>query len=124
MQEANFAADSALEGDGFEPSVPGTKEPVFVAEGELWDRTGAAKKGCFLCGTDGSNPSPSTGESFRKSVSDNENIAFLAISPLPLSRSAVAQGLTSRPRASPASAHHLPDAGQNLLILAGGEISR
>ena len=37
---------------------PGTKEPVFVAEGELRDRTGAAKKGCFLCGTDGSNPSP------------------------------------------------------------------
>jgi hypothetical protein len=24
---------------------------------------GAAKKGCFLCGTDGSNPSPSSGES-------------------------------------------------------------
>src|SRR6266446_3828048 len=45
------------------PSVPGTKEPVFVAEGELRDRTGAAKKGCFLCGTDGSNPSPSSGES-------------------------------------------------------------
>src|SRR6266478_9113217 len=53
-----------------------------------------------------------------------ENIAFLAISPLPLSRSAVAQGLTSGPRASPASAHHLPGAGQTLLILAGGEISR
>src|SRR5207302_3871345 len=42
---------------------PGTKEPVFVAEGELRDRTGAAKKGCFLCGTDGSNPSPSSDES-------------------------------------------------------------
>ena len=24
---------------------------------------GQPKKGCFLCGTDGSNPSPSTGES-------------------------------------------------------------
>jgi hypothetical protein len=35
----------------------------FVAEGELRDRTGAAKKGCFLCGTDGSNPSPSSAES-------------------------------------------------------------
>src|SRR5258705_6383661 len=55
--------DSPLEGDGFEPSVPGTKESVFVAEGELRDRTGAAKKGCFLCGTDSSNPSPSSGES-------------------------------------------------------------
>src|SRR5438874_5547675 len=63
LPKTKFAADSALEGDGFEPSVPGTKEPVFVAEGELRDRTGAAKKGCFLCGTDGSNPSPSTGES-------------------------------------------------------------
>ena len=29
-----FAADSTLEGDGFEPSVPGAKEPVFVAESE------------------------------------------------------------------------------------------
>jgi hypothetical protein len=48
-------ADSPLEEDGFEPSVPGTKEPIFVAEGELRDRTGVAKKGCFLCGTDGSN---------------------------------------------------------------------
>ena len=27
------------------------------------DRTGAAKKGYFLCGTDGSNPSPSSEES-------------------------------------------------------------
>ena len=34
------------------------------------------------------------------------------------------RGLTSRPRASQASAHHLPDAGQALLGLAGGEISR
>ena len=33
-------------------------------------------------------------------------------------------GLTSHARASPASAHHLPGAGQTLLILAGGEISR
>src|ERR1700747_3710439 len=64
-----FAPDSPLEGNGFEPSVPGTKEPVFVAEGELWDRTGAAKKGCFLCGTDGSNPSPSTRESVANLIS-------------------------------------------------------
>jgi len=55
--------DSPLEGDGFEPSVPGTKEPVFVAGSELRDQTGTAKKGCFLCGTDGSNPSPSSGKS-------------------------------------------------------------
>jgi hypothetical protein len=63
-----FADDSPLEGDGFELSVPGTKEPTFVAEGELRDRTGAAKKGCFLCGTDGSNPSPSRRESRANSV--------------------------------------------------------
>jgi hypothetical protein len=43
--------------------VPGTIEPIFVAEGELRDRTGEAKKGCFLCGTDGSNPFPSSSES-------------------------------------------------------------
>jgi hypothetical protein len=30
-----FAPDSSLERDGFEPSVPGTKEPYFVAEGEF-----------------------------------------------------------------------------------------
>ena len=61
--EGTGETDWPAEGDGFEPSVPGTKEPVFIAEGELRDRTGAAKKGCFLCGTDGSNPSPSSGES-------------------------------------------------------------
>jgi hypothetical protein len=38
--KVRFARDSPLEGNGFEPSVPGTKEPVFVAEGELRDRTG------------------------------------------------------------------------------------
>jgi len=32
---SGFAVDSLQEGDGFEPSVPGTKEPVFVAEGEF-----------------------------------------------------------------------------------------
>jgi plastocyanin len=42
---------------------PARKSRFFVAEGELRDRTGAAKNGCFLCGTDGSNPSPSSGES-------------------------------------------------------------
>jgi hypothetical protein len=31
MQEANFVADSLLEGDGFEPSVPGTKETLSVS---------------------------------------------------------------------------------------------
>ena len=66
--KVRFASDSLLEGDGFEPSVPGTKEPVLVAEGELRDRTGAAKKGCFLYGTDGSNPSPSSGESAKTLV--------------------------------------------------------
>ena len=40
IEEVRFAEDSLLEENGFEPSVPGTKEPVFVAEGELRDRTG------------------------------------------------------------------------------------
>ena len=40
IREVRFAEDSPMEGNGFEPSVPGTKEPVFVAEGELRDRTG------------------------------------------------------------------------------------
>src|ERR1700756_1830027 len=76
------SADSALEEEGFEPSVPGTKEPVFVAEGELRDRTGAAKKGCFLCGTDGSNPSPSSAESLHSSgVGSNRRAAPEQIPP-------------------------------------------
>ena len=41
-------ADSSLEGDGFEPSVPGTKEPVFVAEGELRGPNGGSQKRLFL----------------------------------------------------------------------------
>jgi hypothetical protein len=41
-------ADSPVEGDGFEPSVPGTKEPVFVAEGELRGSNGGSQKRLFL----------------------------------------------------------------------------
>jgi hypothetical protein len=48
IQEIEFAPDSPLEGDGFEPSVPGTKEPVFVAEGELRGPNGGSQKGLFL----------------------------------------------------------------------------
>ena len=44
IEEVRFAADSPLEGDGFEPSVPGTKEPVFVAESELRGPTGQPKR--------------------------------------------------------------------------------
>jgi hypothetical protein len=37
-------ADSPLEGDGFEPSVPVAGEPVYIAEGELRvDRRGSQK---------------------------------------------------------------------------------
>ena len=56
-----FARDSALEGDGFEPSVPVAREPVYIAEGELRRDRRAAKK--IWRGTDGSNPSPSSAES-------------------------------------------------------------
>jgi hypothetical protein len=41
-----FAHDSALEGDGFEPSVPVAREPVYIAEGELEGSTGQPKKFC------------------------------------------------------------------------------
>ena len=46
--EVRFARDSPLEGDGFEPSVPGTKKPVFVVEGELRGPNGGSQKGLFL----------------------------------------------------------------------------
>jgi hypothetical protein len=39
------------------------KSRFLLWKANCGDRTGVAKKGCFLCGTDGSNPSPSTGES-------------------------------------------------------------
>src|SRR5271165_2156550 len=55
---------SPVEGAGFEPSVPGAKEPVSFAEGELRGiERGRPTKVISLRGTDGSNPSPSTGES-------------------------------------------------------------
>jgi hypothetical protein len=43
-EEVEFAVDSSLEGDGFEPSVPVAGEPVYIAEGELRaDRRGSQK---------------------------------------------------------------------------------
>ena len=39
------------------------KSRFLLWEANCGDRTGVAKKGCFLCGTDGSNPSPSRGKS-------------------------------------------------------------
>jgi hypothetical protein len=37
-------ADSSLEGDGFEPSVPVAREPVYIAEMNWGDRWGQPKK--------------------------------------------------------------------------------
>src|SRR5271165_645811 len=57
---------SPVEGAGFEPSVPGAKEPVSFAEGELRGiERGRPTKVISLRGTDGSNPSPSSAESRR-----------------------------------------------------------
>ena len=58
---AKFTLDSPLEGDGFERSVPVAREPVYIAEVNWGGLTGQAKK--ILRGTEGSNPSPSSGES-------------------------------------------------------------
>ena len=44
MKGSRFAADSMLVQDGFEPSVPGSKEPVSVAGGELLIERGQPKK--------------------------------------------------------------------------------
>ena len=63
-QRPGSLLNSPLEGTGFEPLVPHEKKSVFVAEGELRDRTGAAKKRLFLLrGTESSNPSPSSRQS-------------------------------------------------------------
>src|SRR5438552_18990201 len=58
-----FAADSPLEGDGFEPSVPHKKQPFLAAPVRSRNSPSATKTGSFVQGTDGSNPSPSCGES-------------------------------------------------------------
>jgi hypothetical protein len=57
-----FAADSSLEGDGFEPSVPARKSRFLSPKANCGTERGS-QKGCFVCGTEGSNPSPSSGES-------------------------------------------------------------
>ena len=67
--------NSMLEGDGFEPSVPGTKEAGFCCGGRIAGTERGSQKGCFLCGTDGSNPSPSSG-GFERSVPLCTAIAF------------------------------------------------
>src|SRR6266436_6954266 len=58
-----FSCDSPLEGDGFEPSVPHKKQPFLAAPVRSRNSPSATKTGSFVPGTDGSNPSPSTGES-------------------------------------------------------------
>ena len=58
-----FAPDSPVEGDGFEPSVPHKKQPSLAAPVRSRNSPSATKTGSFVPGTDGSNPSPSTGES-------------------------------------------------------------
>ena len=58
-----FAPDSPLEGDGFEPSVPHKKQPFLAAPVRSRNSPSATKTGSFVPGTDGSNPSPSSGES-------------------------------------------------------------
>src|ERR1700694_5683871 len=55
--KVRFAVDSPLEGDGFEPSVPRKKDNVFRACARSTSPSDAAR------GTEGSNPSPSSGES-------------------------------------------------------------
>jgi hypothetical protein len=56
-EEVRFAADSPVEGAGFEPSVP-----LAASEGEV-ERAQARKTLSLLRGTEGSNPLPSSGES-------------------------------------------------------------
>ena len=57
IEEVRFAPDSALEGGGFEPSVPRKRDNVFRACARSTSPSDAAR------GTEGSNPAPSSGES-------------------------------------------------------------
>jgi hypothetical protein len=72
-REVRFAADSPVEGDGFELPVP----PGIGGSPSWWSRTrkphGAPELGFIDGGTNSSNPPPSTGES--------ANFWFLAAEP-------------------------------------------
>ena len=59
-QSERFARDSALEGDGFEPSVPHKKTTLFGCPRSVPQ---FAFRRLFPARTDGSNPSPSSGAS-------------------------------------------------------------
>ena len=65
-----FAADSPLEGDGFELSVPG-REPVRGRRDSSLENESE-----FCGGTEGSNPSPSSGESAANSILDGRASLF------------------------------------------------
>src|SRR5258705_10206446 len=55
--------DCLLEGDGFEPSVPRKKTPLFGCPRSVPQFAFRNKNRLFRAGTDGSNPSPSSAES-------------------------------------------------------------
>ncbi len=78
-----FAADSPLEGDGFEPSVPHKKQPFLAAPVRSRNSPSATKTGSFVPGTDGSNPSPSSGESGANLVFGGNSIDDRRGSPTP-----------------------------------------
>jgi len=59
-----FVPDSPLEGDGFEPSVPHTKQPFWLPR-SVTQFAFREKTGSFVPGTDGSNPFPCREEAAR-----------------------------------------------------------
>ena len=64
IQEIEFAPDSPLEGDGFEPSVPRKRGDFFGRPRSIpRNSPSATETGSFAPGSDSSNPSPSSGES-------------------------------------------------------------
>src|ERR1700720_4352996 len=63
IAEARFAADSALEGDGFEPSVPHKKTTLFGCPRSVPQFAFRNKNRLFRAGTDGSNLPSSRDES-------------------------------------------------------------
>src|ERR1700720_3154388 len=90
--QLRFAPDSLLEGDGFEPSVPHKKQPFLAAPVRSRNSPSATKTGSFVPGTDGSNPSPSSGES---SANLTSSIRASSLSRRRIVRLAGPPGLTS-----------------------------
>jgi hypothetical protein len=67
IEEVGFAADSLLEGPGFEPSVP-VRGAAVSGKVTAERSSSVVKPLSLLRGTEGSNPGPSSEERYRSGI--------------------------------------------------------